>query len=232
MKKMLATPLFVLINFLTFGQDFNTMTGDWIRVNAEFKDGRKIPGNHTSRVLIRYHFTKKEVYHISPGSTLPSEYVRTGNILKIGPVQTFAIEEYTDKALTLVDNGREPIRYFLIPTDSFQISGLFKYPYEVINGDTVYTNRPGIEPIYPKGQNDFMTSIMTGFTQQVAFDFSYVVKKDGTIGDVIINASTNEKLNKRLIQLVKKSSGKWIPGNYKGEPINVLQTEKIALNSR
>jgi hypothetical protein len=76
-----------------------------------------------------------------------------------------------------------------------------------------------------------MNSLMTGFSQQVAFDFTYVVQKDGTIGDVKITASTNPKLDKRLIQLLKKTSGKWIPGTYKGKAINVLQNGNVAFNS-
>jgi hypothetical protein len=233
MKKTLATLFFSLLFCSIYCQDFNTMAGDWIRVKAEYKDGAKVPNNHGSRALIRYHFTKKEVYQVFVGTTLPSAYTRTGNVLKIAPVQIFVIESYTDKALTLVDaEGDQPIRYYLIPTDSFQVSGRLRYPYEVIATDTIYTGTPGIEPIYPKGESEFMNYIMTGFTQKVGFNFSYVVQKDGTIGNVTINASTNPKLDKRLIQLVKKSSGKWIPATYKGKLINVRQSGAIGLNSR
>jgi hypothetical protein len=233
MKRMLGT-LFVMFIFCSaYSQDFNTMAGDWIRVKAEYKDGGKLPNNHGSRVIVRYHFTKKEVYQVIASNTLPTAYSRTGNVLKIAPVQIFVIESYTDKQLTLVDaEGHQPVRYYLIPTDSFQVSGRLRYPFEVVDSDTIYSNTPGIEPIYPKGQNEFMNYIMTGFTQKVGFNFSYVVQKDGTIGNVTINASTNPKLNKRLVQLVKKSSGKWIPATYRGKPINVRQNGAISLNSR
>jgi hypothetical protein len=226
------TLVLALIFCSLFGQDFNTMAGDWMRVKAEYKDGESVPNNHTARTFIRYKFTKKEVFLVLPGNTIPSTYSRTGSLLKIAPIQTFIIEEYTDKKLTLVDaGGANPIRYYLIPTDSFQVSARFRYPYEVVNSDTIYSNMPGIEPIYPKGHTDFMNSLMTGFSQQVAFDFTYVVQKDGTIGDVKITASTNPKLDKRLIQLLKKTSGKWIPGTYKGKAINVLQNGNVAFNS-
>ena len=76
-----------------------------------------------------------------------------------------------------------------------------------------------------------MNTIMIGFRDKVGFDYSYVVMKDGTIGDVTINASTNPKLNKRLTQLVKKSSGKWLPASYKGKPINVQINGKVSLNN-
>jgi hypothetical protein len=119
----------------------------------------------------------------------------------------------------------------LIPTDSFQVSGRIKYPYEVIGADTIYINKPGIEPIYPKGNNGFMNDIVTGFSQPAGFNFTFVVQKDGTIGDVTIKASSNPKLDKRLIQLVKKTSGKWIPATYRDKPINVRQVSVISVNN-
>jgi hypothetical protein len=231
MKKVLAAIAVVFTFCSVYGQDFNTMAGDWIRVKAEYNDGGKLPGNHGSRTFLRYHFTEKEIYLVSPGNTFPSTYTRTGSSLKIAPVQTFVIEEYTDKALTLLEaEENRPIRSYFIRTDSFQVSGALKYPYEVIGADTVYSSLPGIEPIYPKGHNEFMKPLMMAFTQKVGFDFSYVVQKDGTIGAVTINASSNPKLDKRLIQQIRKS-GKWIPATYKGKPIHVRQTGKVAFNN-
>ena len=233
MKKTLFTLFVVSIFFSAYCQDFNTMAGDWIRVKAEYKEGGRLPNNHSSRVLVRYHFTEKEVYQVMATNTFPTAYTRTGNVLKLAPVQVFVIEAYTDKGLTLVDaDGDQPMRYYLIPTDSFQVSGRLKYPFEVVDTDTIYANNPGIEPIYPKGQKDFMEYLMRGFTQKVGFNFSYVVQKDGTIGDVTVKASTNPKLNKRLVQLVKKSSGKWIPATYKGKPVNVRQDGAMGFNNR
>jgi hypothetical protein len=233
MKKTFVTLFVALINFSLYSQDFNTMEGDWMRVKVEYKDGEKVPNNNGSRALIRYHFTKKEIYQVIQGSTIPSEYTRTGNVLKIAPIQVFAIEAYTKKALTLVDaDGAQPMRYYMIPTDSFQVSGRIKYLNEVVGTDTIYASAPGIEPLYAKGQNEFMKSLMMGFSQTVGFQFSYVVQKDGTIGDVTIKVSTNPKLEKRLIQLVKKTSGKWIPATYKGKPVNVRQSENLSLNNK
>jgi hypothetical protein len=233
MKKTLATLLAVLMCCSLHSQDFNTMSGDWIRLKVEHKNGDRLPNGHSLHALIRYHFTKKEVYIVGAGNTTPLTYVRTGNMLRIGPGQTLIIEDYTETALTLLEaEGNQPVRYYMIPTESFQASGRLRYPYEVINSDTVYSSASGIDPIYT-GKNSFLYDIMAGFGQVTAgFDFSFVIKKDGTVGDVTINASTNPKQNKRLIQLVKKSSGKWIPATYKGKPINVRPSEKIALNNR
>lgn len=207
------------------------MTGDWIRVKAEYMDGGKIPNGNAAYAFVRYHFTKKEAHMVFTENTTPVPYARTGNVLKIGPVLEFNIEAYSKKALTLLElNQPDPIRYYLIPTDSFQVSGRVRYPYEVVGADTIYANAPGIEPIYPPGHNEFIRSIQSGFTQTVGFNFTYVVQKDGTIGDVTINASTNPKVDKRFIQLIKKSSGKWIPATYKGKPINVRQKGRLGFS--
>lgn len=230
MKKTLTT-LFVVLTYCSLhSQDFNTMEGDWIRVNAEYADGMKVPYNHGSRIFVRYHFTKKEVYQVVSGNTVISAYTRSGNVFNIPSVQDFVIEEYTDKTLRLVEvKGDHPIRYYMIPTDSFQVSGVLKYTYEVNGADTIYTSIPGIEPIYTKGQHEFINTIMMGLAQKVAFTFTYVVQEDGTIGDVTVINSTNPKLNKRLIQLVKKSSGKWIPSTFRGKPIKVRQKETLSM---
>jgi hypothetical protein len=230
MKKLLAT-LFGLFMYCSLhSQDLNNMAGDWIRVRAEYSDGETIPNGHGARIIMRYHFTKKEVYQVYAESTLTSIYSRKGNVLKIEPIQLFAIEQYTNEALTLLESaGAHPIRYYMIPTDSFQRMGIIKYSSEVVNSDTIYTNQPGIEPIYKKGQNEFMSSIMAAFTENESFNFTYVVRKDGTIGDVTVKASTNPRLDKRLIKLVKKTSGEWIPSTYQGKAVHVLMSAAISV---
>ncbi len=232
MKKSLITLLVVFIYCSLNGQDMKLISGDWMRIKAEFTDGQRIPRNHEANTLIRYHFTSKEVFNVFPGQTYSMPYTRTNNTLKIGPALKYSIEKYTDKAFTLVEEGEDrPIRYYLIPTDSFQIMGLIKYKYEVVETDTIYTTAPGIEPIFPEGQNEFMKSIIMGFSGKVGFKFTYVVQKDGTIGDVSVISSSNTKQNKRLIKLVEKTSGQWIPASYKGKPIHVRQEATISVQN-
>lgn len=233
LKKTLTTLLLLLFIHSANAQDFGTITGDWIRIRAEYQDGEQLPRNHGSRIFVRYVFKEKDVYLVFPGNTIATTYTRTGNLLKIAPIQEFVIEQYNETEITLLDaSGGDPIRYHLIPTSVFQANGTIKYSHEVTpEADTVYANANGIEPIYKKGGQALMLELMSGFTQQVGFDFSYVVQKDGTIGDIKINASTNPKLDKRLIQLLRRSSGKWIPATYKGKPISVRIKEKIGFNN-
>lgn len=223
---------FLLYNTMTvLGQNFNTMSGDWIRIKAEFHDGEKLPGNHFARVYQRYCFSKDQVYQVVGSDNTPAEYTRTGSNLRIAPIQSFIIEQYTNKALTLLEaEGSDPLRYYLIPTDSFKRSGWVKYSYTISNNDTIYNAAVGIEPIYIKGNQELNRSIMQGLSPAVvAFQYTYVVLKDGTIGEVEILSTSDDKKSKRLIQLVKKSSGKWIPATLGGKAINVKIKDNFSL---
>ena len=72
--------------------------------------------------------------------------------------------------------------------------------------------------------------MLAGITETAAFTFDYVVQKDGTIGEVIINTSTNPSLNKRFIQQVKKTSGSWTPGTIRGKPVSVKCSANVWRN--
>jgi hypothetical protein len=221
MNYFLITSLLVLSCQLANSQDFNSMAGDWMRINAEYSDGKSIERNHHARFFLRFHFTDKKVYQLIGSNCTPSNYSRQGNLLKIEPTRTFAIEQYTSKSLTLLEpEGEYQLRYHFVPLDSFQRMGR-KYNFTVNNTDTVYNEATGLEPIFSKGSNEWMQMLITGTSGTFAAKFNFVVKKDGTIGDVEITVTTDPKLNKRLTQAIKKSSGKWIPATLHGKPVNV-----------
>ena len=48
----------------------------------------------------------------------------------------------------------------------------------------------------------------------------FVVRKDGSIGDIEIVSSPHESLSNEAIRLIKLMPN-WIPGTQKGEPVNV-----------
>jgi hypothetical protein len=228
MKYFVITSLLVLSCQFANGQDFNSMAGDWMRVSAEYSDGKSLERNHHARFYLRFHFTEKIVYQLIGSNCTPSNYSRQGNLLKIEPVRVFAIEQYTSKTLTLLEpDGDYQLRYHFVRLDSFQRMGR-KYDFTVNNADTVYNEVPGLEPIFSKGANEWIQSLMTGSSGTLAAEFNFVVKKDGTIGDVEITLSTNPKLNKKLTQAIKKSAGKWIPATLHGKPVNVKVKGKVS----
>ena len=222
----------LLAHSMLFAQNSKILKGDWVRYKANYNDGRELPNDHHGRVYQRYYFIKdNEALLIMGNTTWPMECTFAGNQLKIGPVQSFTVELQTADEIVLLD-AKNKVRYFFMPTDSFTISRIIKYAYTVSASDTVFTSTIGIEPIYPKTKNDFMKYIWQSFgAADVSFEFSFVVLKDGTIGEVTVESSTNVKLNKRLVQIVKKSD-KWIPGAIEGKPINVRINANITLSRR
>jgi hypothetical protein len=229
-KPLLSLVILLWLRAPLVAQESGSLSGDWMRVKAEFRDGRQLPGNHHARVIQRYYFVKDKVYLIVGGQTNPSSFSVAGGTLQIGPAQTFEIEHYADEELVLLERG-EGVRQILIPRDSFTISGIVKYTYVVQDPDTIYTVRTGIEPVYADGHREFMRTIQEGFTavKAAAFTFTYVVLKDGSIGEVEVTKSTNEKLNKILVKQVKRTSRKWIPATLNGKPINVQMSGNISL---
>jgi hypothetical protein len=210
-------------------QNPGKLTGDWMRITATYGNGSELPYNHPARVFQRYVFYNNKALVVMGNSTTPMDYTLTANQLKLGPVQTFVVEASAGKEMKLLD-AKNSVRYYFIPTDSFTVSGMMDYPFTVTGPDTVYTSTPGIEPVYTEGSMSLMKYIRQGFASvKGTLEFTVVVRKDGTVGDVEITLSTNEKLNKQLIKILKKTSGKWIPGSIGGKPVHVKAPLNITM---
>lgn len=66
-------------------------------------------------------------------------------------------------------------------------------------------------------------------SEQRVFNISFVVDKDGKVGD-IISDSQNEKVNEMINNLYGiKTEGKWISGKIEGNPVNVQIPFTISL---
>jgi hypothetical protein len=229
MKKLLLIACVLFMHCALLAQSPDKLTGDWMRVTALYSNGGELPYNHPARIFQRYYFTKDKALIVLGNTTTPMEYTLTSNQLKLGPAQIFTVEQRGDKEMVFLEI-KNSVRYYFIPTDSFTVSGIIKHSYKLSNTDTVYTSALGIEPLYPEGSMAFMKHIMQSFDPvDVSFEFTYVVQKDGSIGAVEIVLSTNEKYNKRLIQSVRKTSGKWLPGAINGKPVNVQTKGNITL---
>lgn len=230
-------PLFLLacvlfMHTVTTAQNPGKLAGDWMRITATYSNGSELPYNHPARVFQRYVFYNNKALVVMGNSTTPMDYTLTANQLKLGPVQTFVVEAWasTGSAEMKLLDAKNSVRYYFIPTDSFTVSGVMDYPFTVTGPDTVYTSTPGIEPVYTEGSMSLMKYIRQGFASvKGTLEFTVVVRKDGTVGDVEITLSTNEKLNKQLIKIVKKTSGKWIPGSIGGKPVHVKAPLNITM---
>jgi hypothetical protein len=140
--------------------------------------------------------------------------------------RVYAVESVTGKELRLLETQTAyPTRHVLIPTDSFTIDRKFPFAVHPQTSDTVYNSTAGIEPIYK--QDNFVQVVLTGISGTASFEFDYIVQKDGTIGDVTIKYSSNPTLNKKFVQMVKKTSGTWIPTVIEGKTVNVKCSTRV-----
>jgi hypothetical protein len=230
--------LFFLISFYCAAQTAAPITGDWIRVKAEYTDGSPLGRNNTAGTYLRYRFQKPKCYAVVSNLSEEREYSQTGNSLKFGKFLEFIVEQSSDTSLVLSEprtsGAVTPIRYYFIPTKSFTASKKHTYAYTFSDTDTIYARNTGIEPIYTEGNfNGFTSHLMQKFSgvSAIAFDFDFVVLKDGSIGDVTITSSTDEKKNKKLIQAVKQTSGKWISARIAEQAVNVRITQRFNMGS-
>lgn len=197
----------------------NALLGDWTRARAEFIDGSELPGNHYAKQPQRFYFMKNKAVSFQGCMTTNVEYKLEGNKLHMA-LQSYTVESVTKNEIRLLETqAAYPARYILIPSDSFTLTAKFRYTVNPQTADTVYTSAPGIEPYYK--HESFVAAVLMGINEGASFTFDYVVQKDGTIGEVTITSSTNQALNKRFIQTVKKTSGSWKPGAIGGKPVSV-----------
>lgn len=213
-------------------QQSGALAGDWILTDVKYGDGTELPTTEReTRTLKRYYFTTNKVFVILGNTVFPMDYKQSSNQLRLGPVQTFVVEEYSEKALTLLEvkKDRKPERYFFIPVDSFTVSGIWKYMYTASDTDTVYTTAPGISPIYLlEDKMTFMDFVSQGLGSfRPPLKFSFVIQKDGSIGAVEVLSAASESLKKKVTKVIMKTSGKWVPGAIHGKPIHVKVTEEF-----
>jgi len=91
-----------------------------------------------------------------------------------------------------------------------------------------------ISPDYPGGQAAFYKYIskkLAKFHLNMSFDVivSFVVEKDGTLGDIVMMKGTGLDFDKEVIRIVCRSK-KWKPGTLNGKPVRVGLSLPIRFN--
>lgn len=61
---------------------------------------------------------------------------------------------------------------------------------------------------------------------------SFTITKNGEVKDLTVNKSINPSLDAEALRVVQLTSGKWIPGEIKGEKVNVTYTLPIAFKTK
>jgi tetratricopeptide (TPR) repeat protein len=155
-------------------------------------------------------------------------YTILGRTLTFGTF-AFKIIELSETKLTLIDGSEpDPSKALMLKFIPKKLSDLTFSPeyYKAKNGENVYRSIPGLlEPIFI---NENMSPIdyvfeKFGFPEykKGGFVVRFIVNKNGQIKGTKLVASSNERYNEKLIQAINKTKGKWIPGTFQGEKVNI-----------
>ncbi|MFN3754236.1 energy transducer TonB [Flavobacterium sp.] len=93
------------------------------------------------------------------------------------------------------------------------------------------TNELDKLPLYPGGMKRFYEYVVNNFSRPeieedgevtLSVIMSFVIEKDGSLTDIKAVRSTDYKLEKEAIRLLKSSKVKWSPGIKDGKPVRTL----------
>lgn len=94
-------------------------------------------------------------------------------------------------------------------------------------------NAPRTEPEFPGGKAAFLNYMRLGLEEinpkRGKVIMSFVVEKDGSLGNIEILEGKSKKTNARIIELLNNCL-KWKPGTLNGEPVRVGFRIPITIN--
>lgn len=61
-------------------------------------------------------------------------------------------------------------------------------------------------------------------------EVQFVIEKDGSVGEIKKMNSVHYLLDDEAVRVVKATSGKWIPGMFRGQPVRVYYTLPVSFN--
>jgi Gram-negative bacterial TonB protein C-terminal/Tetratricopeptide repeat len=229
-KKHLILIALVFITFAASAQiDKQFLVNSWIKSDILRSDSSRIldPAILNNNMEIVFKNNDSLLYKVNSRST-NYKYSTVGSALVFGNY-AFKIIELSETKFTLVD-GSEPdpskaLMLKFIPKKLFDLTFSPEY-YKAKNGEKVYKSIPGhLEP-------DFIDVNMSpidyvfekfGFPEykKGGFVVRFIVNKNGQIKGTKIIASSNERYNDKLIQAVNRTKGKWQPGTFLGDKVNI-----------
>jgi Gram-negative bacterial TonB protein C-terminal/Tetratricopeptide repeat len=229
-KKHLFFISFLFISIASSAQnDEKYVYNSWIKSEILRSDSSRIldPTILNNNMEIVFKNNDSLLFKIKSRSAF-YKYSIVGNSMIFGSY-AFEVIEYSDTKLTLVDRS-EPDRskalmLKFIPKRLNDLTFSPEY-YKAKNGENVYKSIPGLlEPIFLNANLSPIDFVFEKFGfpeyKKGGFVVRFIVNKDGQIKGTKLIASSNERYNDKLIQAVSKTKGKWLPGTFQGEKVNI-----------
>jgi len=209
--------VFILINSSLFGQNLNNT--EWIKINAERKDGSRIIDRlGTEERATKYYFKESTVLtSISEQYSLEQKYSITNNVLSIGDFITFKIDSISDIFLVITEMSNkglpdDKINSFVFIKSDYLFDYLKQTQQLHIIGDSLIECDKLFSPVYKEDIANIFKSQLgyTKMNEQVSGYF--IMTADGNIKNVQIE--TTNKLPKTEIEkttnAIYSTSGSWI----------------------
>lgn len=122
---------------------------------------------------------------------------------------------------------------FLIITANTIVSAQQKKEDTITLAPHVDPNAPRTDAEFPGGKAAFLNYMRLGLEEinpkRGKVIMSFVVEKDGSLGNIEILEGKNKKTNARIIELLNNCL-KWKPGTLNGEPVRVGFRIPITIN--
>lgn len=244
--------LFLLLTTPIFAQKLKEkLIGEWVKDEIRLKDGSPILLEQVKNMQIRYVFSENGDFLITiDGKSGKSSYQLIGDTIQIGKTTLLKVLEISDVKLVVYELSNVPlapqskVKISLIPAHIHNL-GYFPEKYRTKGQDTIYVSkRDYLEPFFLDNEKSAAQFISDNFyfPEHKAGDFyaRFIITKTGEIKGIEILNSTDEKYNNNLIKAIKTSSGKWLPAQWEGKPVNTEikmgfdmgWSEKMAVKSK
>lgn len=206
------------------------VVGDWIKDEIRLRDGSPILNNSMKSIQLRYIFDRNGNSRVVfDGKTADRPYRIKNDTLAIGNDTFYKIEEVSDIKMVLqqitTESANTDLKIVLTPAHLYYV-GFMPEKYRTKGGDTIYVFKPNyLEPFFmdPAANASQYISEKFDFPEYRTGDFytRFIITKTGEVKGIEILRSTNERYNNKLIAAIKSSEGKWKPGMWDGQPVNV-----------
>jgi hypothetical protein len=219
MKIFILSILVLSISSAPFAQSKKLLQRSWVRYEVQNLSAKETAPD---TLYTRYTFDKSSLYiSFYPGW---DDYKVNWNLKKNGLAinfDTYRIEELTDSSLTIALDGFRRVRFwaedYLCQQDKYLIL------LDSFNNKPLYKATNYITPRYAKhiSLQTVLQKNLEGHNIKKAAYFmaTFIVNDKGSIENVRVVNSINQEFDNDVIQLIKKTSGSWIPANFKGMPI-------------
>lgn len=212
--------VFIFLLISQWGYSQSLIKSGWIKFKAERKDSSRIVDRlGTEASELKYTFTTAaEVVVTSAYDVNRTNWSLKKEILSIGPLQEYVIEQLNDSFLVIVENfinnpGNDKINRFYFINEKYYQGFLLSHGLiQFLNDTTILCNRY-FYPHFAVGNTDtyLMDNINSRFNNAYLIG-EIIVAPDKAISEIKIDSSgnANDMQIAQIIKVLKGTGNKWI----------------------